>query len=174
MYSQAGQDEWVLSMIPTGKYLEIGASHPVNISNTYLLEKNGWTGTSIDIDSQCAELWKQTRKNRLIIGNALTMSYGWLPERIEYLSLDIDPARNTFEMLTKLPHSQTRFSLITYEHDYYLVNEWAGHDFRERSRELLTGLGYQLYRPDVCYEGKPFEDWWIDPKDERLWALLST
>lgn len=168
MYSQAGQDEWVLSHIKKGYYLEIGASHPINISNTYLLEKKGWYGASIDIDNQCEALWHQTRENPLIIGNALTTSFDWLPERVDYLSLDIDPARNTYEMLTKLPHKTTRFSLITYEHDCYLVNEWAGHDFREKSRQLLTGLGYQLHRADVCYEGKPYEDWWIDPKDERI------
>lgn len=162
MYSQAGQDEWVLSQIKHGTYLEIGASHPVNISNTYLLEKNGWNGTSVDIDNQCEKLWHELRKNRLIIGNALTMSFGWLPARVDYLSLDIDPARNTFEMLTKLPHNQTRFSLITYEHDYYLCNEWAGHDFRQRSRELLIGLGYELVAADVKYDGKPYEDWWRD------------
>ena len=168
MHSQAGQDDWVLSHIKKGYYVEIGASHPINISNTYLLEQNGWTGVSIDIDNKCEELWHQERKNRLIIGNALTTSFDWLPERVDYLSLDIDPARNTYEMLTKLPHKTTRFSLITYEHDYYLVNEWAGHDFREKSRKLLTGLGYQLHRADVCHEGKPYEDWWIDPQDERI------
>ena len=158
MYSQAGQDEWVLSHIKQGYYVEIGASHPINISNTYLLEQNGWEGVSIDIDNQCEQLWHQTRKNLLIIGNALTTSFDWPPKRVEYLSLDIDPARNTFEMLTKLPHKTTRFSLITYEHDHYT----GGHDFRERSRQMLTNLGYKLLVPDVCHEGKPYEDWWID------------
>lgn len=171
MYSQAGQDEWVLSLIPKGKYIEIGASHPINISNTYLLEQNGWIGTSFDIDDQCQAIWQQTRKNRLIIGNALTTSFGWLPARVDYLQLDIDPAANTFEMLTKLPHKQTRFSLITYEHDAYIKYD---KDYRQLSRDYLTGLGYQLHKADVCYEGKPFEDWWIDPKDERLWASINT
>jgi hypothetical protein len=161
MYSQAGQDEWVLSHIKQGYYLEIGASHPINISNTYLLEQNGWEGVSVDIDNQCEELWHQTRKNRLIIGNALTMSFDWLPKRVDYLSLDIDPAWNTFEMLTKLPHKTTRFSLITYEHDYY-TSAGKTPDYRERSRQMLNNLGYRLLVPDVCHEGKPYEDWWID------------
>ena len=161
MYSQAGQDEWVLSHIKQGYYVEIGASHPINISNTYLLEQNGWEGVSVDIDNQCQELWHQTRKNRLIIGNALTTSFDWLPKRVDYLSLDIDPAWNTYEMLTKLPHKTTRFSLITYEHDYYT---YAGNtpDYRELSRTYLYNLGYRLLVPDVCHEGKPYEDWWID------------
>ena len=158
MYSQAGQDEWVLSHIKQGYYVEIGASHPVNISNTYLLEQNGWDGISIDIDNQCEEIWHQTRKNRLIIGNALSTSFDWLPKRVEYLSLDIDPAWSTFEMLTKLPHKTTRFSLITYEHDHYT----GGHDYRKKSRVMLYNLGYELVKADVCHEGKPYEDWWID------------
>jgi len=162
MYSQEGQDKWVLSHVPKGYYLEIGASHPVNISNTYLLEQNGWEGLSVDIDNQCQDIWRQTRKNRLIIANALTMSFYWLPKRVDYLSLDIDPAWNTYEMLTKLPHDSTRFSLITYEHDYYTYAGTSSPDYRAMSRELLRKLGYALAVPDVCNNGNPFEDWWID------------
>jgi hypothetical protein len=159
MYSQAGQDEWVLSKIKQGVYLEIGASHPVNISNTYLLELNGWTGTSIDIDNQCQEEWHKRRTNPLIIDNALTMPFN-LPERIDYLSLDIDPSENTFTALIRLPHSKTRFSLITYEHDHYT----PGHNYRNHSRKFLKALGYKFAFSDVEYEGKSFEDWWYDPK----------
>lgn len=27
---------------------------------------------------------------------------------------------------------------------------------------MLTNLGYQVVKADVCHEGKPYEDWWID------------
>ena len=47
--SQLGQDRWVLSKFATPRYfLEVGANDGVALSNTYELEKAGWTGLSID------------------------------------------------------------------------------------------------------------------------------
>ena len=58
-YSQANQDMFVLMMLDgkrNGTFLEIGAHEPINISNTYLLEKDfDWNGISIDIVED--ELW---------------------------------------------------------------------------------------------------------------------
>lgn len=50
MYSQLGQDDWVLSVFPinNGFFVDIGYRHPINISNTYLLELNGWSGIGVD------------------------------------------------------------------------------------------------------------------------------
>jgi hypothetical protein len=51
-YSQVLQDIFVLSCLDGGEeefFLEIGCSHPTDLSNTYLLEsKFGWNGISID------------------------------------------------------------------------------------------------------------------------------
>jgi ATP-dependent Clp protease ATP-binding subunit ClpA len=46
MYSQARQDDFVIHMMngKVGEYLEIGASHPIDISNTYALEQLGIMG----------------------------------------------------------------------------------------------------------------------------------
>ena len=44
-YSQIGQDVEVHHAYPNGGfYVEIGASDGIELSNTYLLEKNGWNG----------------------------------------------------------------------------------------------------------------------------------
>jgi hypothetical protein len=48
-FAQLNQDVWVMRVIKTpGFFLELGAFHPVDLSNTYLLEKNGWRGISVD------------------------------------------------------------------------------------------------------------------------------
>ena len=48
-FAQFNQDVWVMGVIKTpGFFLEFGAFHPVDLSNTYLLEKNGWRGISVD------------------------------------------------------------------------------------------------------------------------------
>ena len=158
MYSQAGQDEFVLSLISKGVYLEIGASHPIYINNTYALEKNGWTGWSIDIDNQCEQVWKQERTQPLIIADAITMDYSFLPDRVDYLQLDIDPAHQTLKCLEVLLKTKTRFSIITFEHDCYT----EGSEVMERQRELLTAAGYIPYKLGVEHNGDSFEDWWTD------------
>lgn len=158
MYSQAGQDKFVLDRIGTkGTYLEIGASHPVYINNTYLLELNGWTGISIDIDDSNKVAWYECRNNPLIIADAITYKYNDV-ERIDYLQLDIEPTENTFACLQHiLKTTRTRFSIITFETDAYLDSQ-----FVKPSREILQSLGYELAVADVQCEFGAFEDWYID------------
>jgi hypothetical protein len=158
MYSQAGQDKFVLDRIGTkGTYLEIGASHPVYINNTYLLELNGWNGLSIDIDDSNKVAWYECRNNPLIIADAITYNYNDV-ERIDYLQLDIEPTENTFACLQHiLKTTKTRFSIITFETDAYLDLR-----FVKPSRDILQDLGYELIKPDVQCEFGAFEDWYID------------
>ena len=48
-YSQIGQDIEVMNAYPNGGfYVEIGASDGIELSNTYLLEKNGWHGICVE------------------------------------------------------------------------------------------------------------------------------
>lgn len=49
-YSQIGQDLWVLEKFPihNGFFIDVGFSDGVLLSNTYLLELNGWSGLGID------------------------------------------------------------------------------------------------------------------------------
>lgn len=49
MYSQLGQDDWVLSRISgPGYFVDIGASDGINKSNTYKLELAGWIGICVE------------------------------------------------------------------------------------------------------------------------------
>jgi hypothetical protein len=49
-YSQNQEDELLTQFLPEkfGNYLDIGAGHPIRGSNTFLLYKRGWTGTTVD------------------------------------------------------------------------------------------------------------------------------
>ena len=159
MYSQAKQDEWVLSKMAKGTYLEIGASHPIDINNTYALEQAGWTGLSIDINAQCKELWNRLRFNPLLITDALTYKFSG---GVDYLQLDIDPAYQTLQCLKNVLQSDFTFKFLTFEHDHY-----TGNGCRDESRELLLAAGYRLEVADVqCHFGS-FEDWWVN----ETWAL---
>lgn len=47
-YSQLNQDRWVLEYFKTGVFVDVGFNDGLNLSNTKLLEDNGWTGIGID------------------------------------------------------------------------------------------------------------------------------
>lgn len=158
MYSLSKQDEFVLSLIPKGYYLEIGANHPININNTYLLEQNGWDGLSIDIDRSWLQPWQDVRKNTLIIADAIEIPYT-KDKRIDYLSIDIEPAINTFRCLKHIFKFNPTISIITFEHDWYYDQST-----KMDSRKYLTDMGFELVHADVeCHLGA-YEDWWVNPK----------
>lgn len=168
-HSQAGQDIFLASVLSgkqRGFYLEIGGGHPVDSNNSMLLETDyRWAGVSLELDARLVLLWEGIRSNVILQADALAFDFSQsleelsAPAQIDYLSLDIDPARNTFQVLSKLPHEKYRFSVITFEHDRYR----NGDEYMDRSRALLREIGYQLVVENVHVFGKDFEDWWVDP-----------
>jgi hypothetical protein len=178
-YSQTYQDMFTLIMTngkQNGTFLEIGAADPFKGSNTALLEKSfNWSGISIEYDEKFITNFKQNRSSKLIYGDALEINYEQLLSEsfngttdIDYLQLDIEPARNTYECLLKIPFHKYRFAVITYEHDYYVD---VTRSYRKKSRDYLQKLGYVLVVPNVSPNGKcSFEDWWVHPElvDSKL------
>jgi hypothetical protein len=69
-YSQAAQDLFVLSCLSgktNGTFLDLGCSHPTNINNTFLLEKDfNWSGLSIDIDESLTSQYPSHRNTKAI------------------------------------------------------------------------------------------------------------
>jgi hypothetical protein len=197
-FSQAGQDIFVLSALGGkrgGRYLEIGAAHPVSFNNTWLLSSAfDWSGVSIDFDPSFTREWLRHRPgDHFQVDDATAIPYVhafpvWFrpgdelnanPLRIDYLQVDIDPSANTLSALLALPLDQVRFSVITFETDAYAGDVRP----RDESRARLEGLGYIRVASDVSVifepvspEPIPFEDWWVDPQivdQERIASLLA-
>lgn len=171
-YSQVYQDMFVLSMLngkTNGRFLEIGGADPWKGNNTALLEmKFGWKGTSIEIKEEFAKAYKMSRPNINVYNtDALSVNYDEILFAIadngvvDYLQLDIEPARNTYDCMLKIPFDRYKFRVITYEHDYPAD---VTRQYREKSREFLKSKGYELIVNDVSADGEwNFEDWWVHP-----------
>lgn len=170
-YSQIYQDMFILSMLNgkrNGTYVEIGGGTPFIGNNTALLEQNyDWKGISLEMKPEFVEEYKKSRKNLVLQSDALTVNYRKLFEEhfntntIDYLQLDIEPAKNTFEVLLAIPFEDYKFSVITYEHDYYVD---ITKSYRDKSRRYLKLMGYELIVNDLSPDGiSNFEDWWIHP-----------
>jgi hypothetical protein len=80
-YSQCGEDLIILDYLNSkkiikGKYLDIGAFHPIFISNTYLLHKNNFSGFIVDMDEEKLINFKLLRGNNVkVILSAITNKY---------------------------------------------------------------------------------------------------
>lgn len=170
-YSQCFQDLFVLTMLngkKNGSYLEIGSADPIHNNNTYILEKLfGWKGVGIDYDKKFIEQHKQQRNHTFLSDNALKLDYDEILSFIshnnivDYLQLDCEPASITYDIMIKIPFHKYKFAVITYEHDHYADID---NIYRNKSREFLINLGYQLVVHDVSVDGvASFEDWYVHP-----------
>jgi hypothetical protein len=172
-YSQIRQDLFVKRILQeknNGLFLDIGGAWPTYLNNTYLLEKNyNWTGASIELEPVYKSQWEESgRKSKFFVQDALTADYDKIitdlltennKDRIDYLSVDLEPPIITLEALRKVPLSKFRFSVITFEHDMYRQD--PGHNegqlyILKESRALLYNNDYRLVFANMQ------EDWWVD------------
>ena len=183
-YSQIFQDIFVLSMLDgkeNGTFLEIGGAKPFERNNTALLEQQfNWSGVSIELNETFVNEYRKERPTTTILHtNALEINYEELLSKnfqsniIDYLQLDIEPAKNTYECMLKIPFDNYKFAVITYEHDHYID---VTKSYREKSRQFLKSKGYVLVANDLSPEGKStFEDWWVhsDLVSENILNIMT-
>ena len=177
-FSQAGQDVFVsltLDRKQSGLFVDLGAGHPQNYSNTFGLEKYaGWRGILADIET-LDQLKAERNPLNLFYGNALDPK---LMEDIltladanegtlDYLSLDLEPPESTLAALYGLPLDQMTFAIATVEHDLYRGKE----SIKFAIEGILQGYGYRRVAENVRMIAKnkkgyllvPVEDWWVHP-----------
>jgi hypothetical protein len=167
--SQAGQDVFPRHLVRRpGTYLDIGSFRPTYHNNTYALEKEGWTGLSIDCQEFSLE-FATKRKNLFYCTDVTTVNWDDVIQRcpfmqhtIDYISFDVDEA--TMPAVAHFPWDKIRFATMTIEHDQYRF----GTATRDYIREVLTNHGYSLICADVVMPNSPtetygaFEDWYAD------------
>lgn len=171
----SNQEAFVLDLLDYkqgGFYVELGAFHSSEGSNTFVLEKEfGWQGVSFELVDERQNEFIENRSNPCM-GDALSFDYlgyfhdNFFPKQIDYLQVDIDggydratrPNGNHYTTLLGLvtvPLTQYRFSVITFEHDANMYFRNTGQ--RDAQREILDCLGYTLVVRTI------HEDWWVDP-----------
>jgi len=169
---QSLQDQFVLHTLnykTNGYFLEIGSNHPININNSYILEKNyNWNGLMVEYDQCHEESYKQLRSSHYIIQDATTIDYLDLfqkynfPKNMDYLQIDLEVTNEstikTLELLDQVIFPEYTFSVVTFEHDIYVGDYF---NTRQRSRELFAKNGYIMVFSNVKNQGLEYEDWYI-------------
>jgi hypothetical protein len=162
--SQSGQDLFVHAVTrkSNGTFLEIGGCDPVEINNTYELEKMGWTGFSFDIDPNLSYQFFNKRKCQFIVADV--SKFDWnrfmnennlLNSTIDYLSFDVDEA--SLPTMRRFPFDKIKFNVMTVEHDRYRF----GQSVADEMRSIILPHGYEIICKDIQNKGLPYEDWYV-------------
>ena len=173
---QAEQDKFVLNMLKNKKkgfFLEIGSNDPININNSYILEKNyEWNGIMIEYSNKWLNDYKNFRPNSIhIINDATKIDYTKLfevnnvPLNLDYLQIDLEANNGstlyTLKKLNSEVMDKHKFATITFEHDIYHTNYL---NTRLASRKIFEDRGYVRVFSDINNQGScPYEDWYIHP-----------
>mgnify|MGYP003672691215 CR=1 FL=1 len=184
-YSQSGEDLIIsyafgLKGILKPNYIDIGAFHPFDLSNTALFYQNGSTGINIEPNFYNYQLFEKFRRKDV----NLNVGVGPEEENIKYFSFN-NPSLNTFSMLEaeKMTHlyettKNKRYKLIdTYKVKVLPLNNIlknymsAGNldllsiDVEGMDFELLKTLDFNKYPPKIiCVESVEYS---IDGKGEK-------
>ena len=168
-YSQISQDLFVLKTLHykrNGKFLEIGTSHPIERSNTFLLEnKYDWTGIVVHKDSSFEYLYTTHRPKCSCI-YSININYEEIlesfPRDIDYLQINSEV--HNFSALQHLINldegalQHHRFAVVTFKHDS-ITKLPHSIEMRDKSRKIFLNLGYILLYADV----NATEDWYVHP-----------
>lgn len=95
-YGQSGEDIILageLGKKKKGFYVDIGAYHPKQFSNTYLFYKKGWKGIVVDPNQELIRFHEEVRPKDIHLNVGVAREEGVM----DYIILN-DPASNTFVM----------------------------------------------------------------------------
>jgi hypothetical protein len=168
-YSQVGQDIFALQTAKHKSYIEIGAADPKIWNNTLLLEENGFSGFSLELNKKFQQDWNTIRNNPCYYEDAVNYSYT-INNRIGYLSCDINPPDLTFQALKNVIEQGVVFDCITFEHDDYWRVERGFVETCNAAKEYLDDKGYKIAVDNVFamrrrkswYGECHYETWYVN------------
>jgi hypothetical protein len=167
-YSQFWQDIFIYNFFEKkpGFYVELGCydGSTTHVSNSLLLEENGWDGIGVDIDK--IDIFNSFRKGKGVRADLTKISVQEIlkennaPETIDYLSYDVDQALKI--SLEKIDLSSFKFKIIHFEHNEY-SHEYSG--LKSQAYEKFTNAGYIRFIDNLIGENSiAVEDWYFHPE----------
>ena len=151
-YSQFGEDLFIESFFKdqkTGKYVDLGAFHPMRLSNTYLLYKKGWSGTNVDLNPIAIDLFNIARKKDKNICSLLSDQDNVLKETYfdhEWSAANSIVPDNALSFKKKMKTS-TFENLINNNFDFLNI-DLEGHDYN-----VLKTINLNKFHPKlICIE----------------------
>lgn len=160
-HSQFGEDRYIYEHIDLperGVFVDVGAGHPISLSNSYFFERNGWTGVCIDADPAQYELLKKERANvewaaisseegEVEFFQAHSPTYSSTIRREEYKGLIKIPFKSAARKSTiRVPSCRLEPILEKYEIG---VIDLLSIDVEGTELEVWKALDYEKHKPRV-------------------------
>jgi hypothetical protein len=172
-YSCENQDQFVYHLFrqkERGTFLDIACGPPVSCSNSYLLESElNWSGLGVDIaDIEKLYQWSEHRSSKFLRADVTGLAFPLLLEEsldsphVDYFSLDVDHYNCNYSLfaLRAALHADVSFKFMTYEHESFKY----GDKEKELVGAVLRSMGYVRLFGATFPTGRPWEDWYIDPR----------
>jgi hypothetical protein len=143
-----------------GFYVDVGAYHPLDLSNTYLLYKKNWNGINIDINSLSIDYFNYLRPDDININIAVSnkntiKTIYYQKSKSPLNTLNLKQAKKVF--LNNFKKKKIKTKTLTYIIDNtkfrsmkidFLNIDAEGNDF-----EILKNLNFIKYKPKlICIE----------------------
>ena len=150
-FSQFGEDLFIAEFFANqkeGKYVDLGAFHPMRLSNTYLLFKKGWSGTNIDLNPITIDLFNLARKN----DNNICCLMAGKENLLKDVYFEDWSAANSItsnKNLSERKQMKTKtFESLIYKNFDFLNIDLEGHDY-----EILQTIDLRKFNPKlICIE----------------------
>ena len=163
-YSMYGEDLFINNYFKNKKngiYLDVGAYHPLDGNNTYLLyKKKNWHGINIDVNPLSVELFQKARKFDLNINTAVSNKKGFVTlyfrKKINMLNtLSKKIARIHFRngFKEKIIKSNTLDNILDQTRYKNKKIDFFNLDVEGHELDILESLNFKKYQPTlICVE----------------------
>ena len=150
-FSQFGEDLFIAEFFANqkeGKYVDLGAFHPMRLSNTYLLFKKGWSGTNIDLNPITIDLFNLARKNDDNICCLMAGKENLLKD-VYFEDWSAANSITSNKNLSERKQMKTKtFESLIYKNFDFLNIDLEGHDY-----EILQTIDLRKFNPKlICIE----------------------
>jgi len=161
-YSMNGEDIFINNYFKNkiGFYVDVGAYHPLELSNTCLLHKKGWGGINIDINSLSINYFNFLRPNDININiaasNKKTIKTIYYQKKKSPLNtLKIKQAKKMF--IGNIKKSKVKSETLTTIIDNTKFKgkkiNFLNIDTEGSDLEILKKLNFKKYKPElICVE----------------------
>lgn len=157
-FSQFGEDLVLASLfhrnnISHGNYVDVGAFHPISISNTYFFYRQGWRGINIEPNPEGFRLFLERRPDDINLNYAISQSYGEVDFVCDGPCSGISGPKyefrreNLFPKKIKVPSKPLQDIFSEKPNNYqltFLSTDCEGYDL-----EVLQSNDWDKYRPLV-------------------------
>ena len=150
-FSQFGEDLFIVEFFANqkeGKYVDLGAFHPMRLSNTYLLYKKGWSGTNIDLNPITIDLFNLARKDDHNICCLMAGKENLLKD-VYFEDWSAANSITSNKNLSERKQMKTKtFESLIYKNFDFLNIDLEGHDY-----EILQTIDLRKFNPKlICIE----------------------